>query len=186
MVVDDIPDGYFIARTERKLKPAHELIAKRLQSYEALKLSPKPVKEMTEREALKRLRATKRIRKADFRKRMKKELTEALSGTEYAPLAPYYAIAAGGFLSSEYELLTVESSKTETLAFVRQMNREELLSEPITGTVIAKCPDGDIAVLKADGTVTRVSHESPEETEHWPNIAEFIAEAIAADDESEE
>ena len=126
-----------------------------------------------------------KVGKDDFGKRMKKELIEALTGTEYAPLAPYYAVTANGFLSDEYELMTVEQSKTETVAFLNRMEQEELLAEPITGTIIAKCPDGDRVLLKADGAVARFNHEIPEETERWKNLAEFISNAIAADEKEE-
>ena len=103
---------------------------------------------------------------------------QLLTAAEYALLAPYYAVTDHGFLSDEYELLSPDLSKAETLAFCAWMEQEELLSERIRGIVFCKCPDGDRILLKEDGSAARISHESPEEITHWQNAAEFFADAI--------
>ena len=177
MVVDEIPDGYFIAQTQKKPRPTREVIHQRIQQYEALKASPRPVKQVSEKEAVKLLRAAVKERKEDFGKRPKKEVIESLTGTEYAPLAPYYA-TGHGFLSDEYELLSPEHSEAETLAFAALMEQEELISERICGIVFCKCPDGDRILLREDGSISRVSHEAPEEITHWKNAAEFFSDAL--------
>lgn len=56
---------------------------------------------------------------------------------------------------------------------------EELLDTKPDGVVIAKCPDGDVILLCSDGMVVRFSHEMPEITEQWENLAQFFTDAAS-------
>ncbi len=93
-------------------------------------------------------------------------------------VTPYYLVANGGCLSDEYELLPYNQAISENAQFQEQLQSEELLAEKPAGVVIAKCPDGDYILLCKSGEVIRFSHEAPEVTEQWLNLAQFIVDAI--------
>ena len=102
----------------------------------------------------------------------------SLEETAYGALAPYYAVANGGYLSDEYEWLSFAQALLENETFQKDLAAEELLPNKPEGIVIAKCPDGDVILLCESGKVCRISHEAPEETEQWPNLAQFFADTI--------
>ena len=109
---------------------------------------------------------------------MPKTRSATLSDTQYAPVAPYYLIANGGFLSDEYEFLPYERAIVDTNEFMAQLSTEELLEEKPEGIVFAKCPDGDSILLCANGVVIRFSHEEPVETAQWPSLAQFFFDTV--------
>lgn len=177
-VLDAFPAGYEILNTCRQIPPASAYREAMLLEYEKLKAAPRPVRMVTEKEALKVLRRAKKERKEDFQKALSKTKLPELNSTSYAPLLPYYSVTAGGFLSDEYELLSYDRAITETEIFQETLKSEELLEEKPEGIVIAKCPDGDTVLLCKNNTVVRFSHEAPEAIEQWPTLAQFFADEI--------
>ena len=133
---------------------------------------------ISEKDALKLLRISKKERKEDFKKAFPKAKSDDIAGTSYAPVLPYYLIANGGYLSDEYELLTYDIATEETKLFAKELLAEELLDAKPDGIVIAKCPDGDKILLCTDGKVIRFSHEQPVATEEWVSLAQFVVDAI--------
>ena len=175
-VVAEVPGGYTLAETSPVPRPRQEFMDSMLAEYETLKNTPRPIRQMTEKDALKLLRLAKKERKDDFRKALPKAKREELAGTAYEPLVPYYAVTNGGFLSDEYELLSHAAAVAENEEFYQTLAAEELADKP-RGVVIAKCADGD-AILLCDGEVIRFSHEAPEVNGQWPSIHQFIADAL--------
>lgn len=175
-VAAEVPGGYTLAETSPVPRPRKEFLAAMLAGFEALKNTPRPVRQVTEKDALKILRLAKKERKEDFQKALPKARKEALADTVYAPLAPYYAVANGGFLSDEYQLLPLERAVAENEVFYRDLAAEELAEKP-AGVVIGKCANGD-AILFCGGEVIRFSHETPEINAQWPSLPQFIVDAI--------
>ena len=175
-VAAEVPGGYTLAETSPEPRPRREFLDSMLAEYEALKNTPRPVRQVTEKETLKILRGAKKERKEDFSKAMSKAKREALAGTAYESLIPYYGVADGGCLSDEYEFLSHAAAVEENEDFRRDLAAEELTSCP-TGVVIGKCADGD-RLLFCGGEVIRFSHEAPEITEQWPSLPQFFADAI--------
>jgi hypothetical protein len=151
-------------------------MAQMLAEYEKLKQTPRPVRMVSEKDALKLLRLAKKARKDEFQKALTKAKAQPLLGTDYAPLVPYYAVANGGSLSDEYELLSYDRALTENEEFQKTLEAEEILETKPQGIMIAKCPDGDAILLCGNGTVIRFSHEVPEVLDQWPTLAQFIAD----------
>ncbi len=178
-VVDKLPGGYVLAQTQAMKRPSPDFMDKMLLEYKKLKATPRPVRQISEKEALKILRNSKKERKEDFQKAMPKAKGLDLQETDYAPVVPYYSVANGGFLSDEYELLSYTQAVMENDEFHKNLEKEELLAEKPAGIVIAKCPDGDHILLCNNGGVIRFSHEAPEITDQWPSMAQFIVNAIS-------
>lgn len=178
VTVDALPGGYILDSTQIQPRPTEEYMEQALQSYEALTAVPRPVRRVSEKEALKVLRAAKRERKEDFRKAMPKVRAESLKQTPYGPLIPYYLVVSGGYLSSEYELLLWEQARDADEEFQNQLALEELVEVKPQGIVFAKCPDGDAILLCRDGTVARFSHEVPETLDTWPALAQFFFDVL--------
>ena len=175
-VVDSVPGGYVLENTQVKPQPTGEYMDKMLSEYEKLKATPRPVRQVPEKDALKVLRKAKQDRKSDFEKALpKKTAVEA----PYLPLEAYYRIVNGGYLSDEYRLFSLSEAMAENEAFFRHLQTEELLEAPPKGIVIGKCPDGDTLLLCDDGTVIRFSHEGPEILNQWPTLSQFIFDAIS-------
>lgn len=147
------------------------------KEYHRIKKLNRPQRKITESQALKALREAKRNRKEDFEKRIKKELSENLLETAYAPLVPYLLIADGAFLSDEYELLSYEASAKYTSEFRDECKKEEL-SDTLQGIVFGKCADGDVVVWAEDKSVVRISHETFDIEEKWSSLAEFFFDAV--------
>lgn len=177
-VVDTLPGGYILKETQTIERPAASYRDKMLSEYEKLKQTNRPVRMVTEKEALKILRSAKKERKEDFRKTMPKATAQNLLDTRYCSVVPYYCVANGGYLSDEYELLSWDRAKDENDAFQKSLESEELLECKPEGIVIAQCPDGDIILLCKSGEVIRFSHEAPEIVEQWPSLSQFIVDAI--------
>ena len=81
-------------------------------------------------------------------------------------------------MTDEYRLLSVEESTAETEEFYQLLQSEELLEDKPDGIVICTCANDDWVLMLQDSTVIRFSHEVPETTEQWPNLAQFIVDAI--------
>ena len=133
---------------------------------------------LVEKDALKILRKAKADRKEDFGKKLSKVKAEALFETKHAPILPYYLITNGGWLSDEYRLLSVDESIAETKEFYNLLESEELLEAKPDGIVICTCANGDWVLQLRDGAVIRFSHETPEITEKWPSLEQFIVDSI--------
>jgi len=177
-VLDAFPAGYDILDTARQFPPSLEVRDGLLQKYEELKENPRPIRAITEKDALKLLRNEKKERKEDFKKALPKSRAAEISGTSYASLLPYYQIVNGAFLSDEYELLPYDAALTENTEFFAALCAEELLTEKPNGVVFAKCPDGDTVLLCEDSTVIRFSHEAPEITDRWQSLPQFIVDVL--------
>ncbi|MBQ8403613.1 MAG: hypothetical protein IJX55_04205 [Clostridia bacterium] len=178
MVVKELPRGYTLSRTVMPDRPIASCLQHSIAEYKKLKSTERPLRLISEKDALKLLRLAKKERKEDFKKAFAKAKSVDIAETSYAPVLPYYLIANGGYLSDEYELLSYNIAIEETKSFTGELLTEELLETKPEGIVIAKCPDGDKVLLCDDGKVIRFSHEEPVATEEWLSLAQFIADAI--------
>ena len=176
-VFSKLPGGYTLLPTEPIPRPTAACMEQMLAEYEKLKQTERPLRMVSEKDALKLLRLAKKERKEDFQKALTKAKSAPLLDSDYAPMVPYYAVANGGYLSDEYELLSHARALTESAEFQKGLEEEELLDTKPQGVVIAKCPDGDVILLCVDGTVIRFSHEAPEILDQWSTLAQFIADA---------
>ena len=177
MVADGIPQGYTLETMVKADRPIASRIQESIAAYEALKKTNRPIRMISEKDALKILRAAKKARKEDFRKALPKAEAATLSETRHAPVIPYYLVT-NGYFSDEYEFLSYGESVSETDSFVRSLLAEELLEDKPDGIVIGRTPGGDKLVLCKDGKVIRFSHEEPAVTEEWPTLAQFVADSI--------
>lgn len=177
-VLDAFPAGYDILDTTRQFPPTREVRDELLEKYEELKANPRPIRAVSEKDALKLLRAAKKERKEDIKKALPKSRSAELIDTPYAPLLPYYQIANGALLSDEYELLPYDGALSENTQFFASLQSEELLTEKLNGIVFAKCVNGDTVLLCEDGAVIRFSHEAPEITDQWLGLPYFFADAL--------
>ena len=178
MVVKELPSGYTLSHTVMPDRPIASCMQKSIAEYEKLKSTERPLRLISEKDALKLLRIAKKERKEDFKKALPKAKTADIAEISYAPVLPYYLITNGGYLSEEYELLSYDIATEENMLFTEELLTEELLEIKPDGIVIAKCPDGDKVLLCTDGKVIRFSHEEPVATEEWVSLAQFIADAI--------
>lgn len=177
-VLDAFLPGHEPVATMRQEAPAPAVREELLRAYERLKATERPVRMVTEKEALKLLRGAKKSRGSDFGKAMPKVKAALLAETPYAPLAPYYQIVGSGYISDEYELLPHARAVEATDGFRRSLEMEELLTDRPDGIVFAQCPDGDLVLLLTDGTVIRFSHEAPETVNTWPSLPQFVVDAL--------
>ncbi|MDY4886698.1 MAG: hypothetical protein SO533_03540 [Eubacteriales bacterium] len=178
MVVKELPGGYTLSHTIMPDRPIASCLQNSITEYEKLKNTERPLRMISEKDALKLLRLAKKDRKEDFKKAFPKAKSVDIAETNYAPIFPYYLIANGGYLSDEYELLPYDIATEENKLFAQELLTEELLDAKPDGIVIAKCPDGDKILLCSDGKVIRFSHEQPVATEEWVSLAQFVADAI--------
>ena len=178
VVVKELPSGYTLSHTVMPDRPIASCMQKSIAEYEKLKSTERPLRLISEKDAVKLLRLAKKERKEDFKKALPKAKFDGIAETSYAPVLPYYMIANGGYLSDEYELLSYDIATEENMLFTEELLTEELLEIKPDGIVIAKCPDGDKVLLCTDGKVIRFSHEEPVATEEWVSLAQFIADAI--------
>ena len=178
VVVKELPSGYTLSHTVMPDRPIASCMQKSIAEYEKLKSTERPLRLISEKDAVKLLKLAKKERKEDFKKAFTKAKSVDITETSYAPLLPYYLIANGGYLSDEYELLSYDIATEENMLFTEELLTEELLEIKPDGIVIAKCPDGDKVLLCTDGKVIRFSHEEPVATEEWVSLAQFIADAI--------
>ena len=178
MVVKELPSGYTLCHTVIPDRPIVSCLQKSISEYEKLKNTERPLRLISEKDALKLFRIAKKERKEDFKKAFPKAKSDDIAETNYAPILPYYLIANGGYLSDEYELLPYDIATEENKLFAQELLTEELLDAKPDGIVIAKCPDGDKILLCSDGNVIRFSHEQPVVIEEWVSLAQFVADAI--------
>jgi len=176
----DIPEGYTEAVYNNRAYPPFdpEYAEKAEEEYRLTAHIKRPQRKTTDNMALKLLRMAKRDNKESYGKRMKKELSEQLTGTAYEALIPYYLTADGGDLGGEYSFLDYNSAAESTAEFKEAMSKEELTEEIPHGTVFAKCADGDAVILTPTGEVKRITHGYPEVNETWPTLAQFFTEAL--------
>ena len=177
-IVDELPGGYILEETQPIPRPAQRIVDSRLAEYEKMKKVDRPVRMVSEKEALKVLCSAKKERKEEFRKALPKAKGQEVLDSDYASLLPYYLVTNGGFLSDEYELLPYAQALVANEEFFKNLEAEELLEEKPEGIVIAKCPDGDSVLLCNDGLVIRFSHEEPVTVEQWPSLSQFFADAV--------
>ena len=178
MVVKELPRGYTLSHTVMPDRPIMSCLQKSIEEYEKLKKTDRPLRLISEKDALKLLRIAKKERKEDFQKALPKIKSDDISETRYAPVLPYYLIANGGNLSDEYELLPFDKAVKENALFAEELLAEELLETKPDGIVFAACPDGDKILLCSDGKVIRFSHEEPISIEEWTSLAQFVADAV--------
>lgn len=177
-IVDECPDGYTIGKTEPITRISQESIESCFTEYKNLKAKDRPEYIVKEKDALKFLRKTKSERKSDFNKKISKKHVEEISDPVYNSLSPYYQVCDGGLLSDEYTFLSYAESQNITEEFLEAFKKEELLEAKPDGVVIATCADGDYILYTKNEKVIRFSHEAPEITSEWQNVAKFIVEAI--------
>lgn len=177
-VVETLPGGYSLHATQPIDRPITKHFEYMQSEYEKLKKTPRPARMVSEKEALKVLRLSKKERKGDFQNALAKAKRQALFDTGYNPMIPYYAVANGGFLSDEYEFLPVACAMRETELFHEVLAKDDLVYPKPKGVIIASCPNGDVILLCQNGEVARFSHEVPEIIELWPTLAQFFADTI--------
>lgn len=177
-VVEDCPDGYVVDNAIQKRKPSTAYIQQMFAEYEKIKKKNRPVRTISEKDALKVLRTAKSDRKEDFNKKFSKIQAERIVDSFYVQLLPYYNVVNGGSLSDEYEFLPYDESLSATVDFISNIEREELAEAIPQGIVFAKSADGDSILLQHDGSVIRFAHEIPEKIDEWKTLAQFIFEAI--------
>ena len=88
-------------KTQAVDRPAGQFMDMMLEEYQKLKNTPRPIRMVSEKEALKMLRLAKKARKEDFQKGLPKTQSQSLLGTEYGVLIPYYNVSNGCYLSDE-------------------------------------------------------------------------------------
>lgn len=179
LTVDELPADFPVCEGTPLPRPTPAYFAAMDEACATLKAKGRPVKQITEKQALAMLRKAKSARKEAFGKRLAK--ADELLSTGYAPLVPYWKVASGGFLSDEYELLSPADAAVATGEYAAQRAAEELADLP-EGVVFARCPDGDTVLLTADGRVLRVSHEQPLPEQEWAGLPAFFADAIEEDE----
>lgn len=181
-IVSEIPSGYMQDSAKTLHYPTNEYREQMLFKYEERKTQSRPVRKISEKEALATLRRAKHERKEDFCKRLSQNISGTLMATPYESILPYYLITNGGYLSDEYQFLSHEDSESETLEFQDYITQEELLEQVPDGIVIAHCADGDNVLLLSDNRVIRFSHEEPENIYQWNSLAQFIYDAITEEE----
>ncbi|MBQ2942580.1 MAG: hypothetical protein IJD97_10125 [Clostridia bacterium] len=178
-IFETCPKGYNLIKTQKHPKPTVSYIEQSLSAYEKTKKSNRPVRAVSEKDALKMLRKSKTERKDDFQKKISKGLAEAVTATEYSALLPYYQVANGGYLSDEYELLSYEKALVCTEELLKQLNSEELFEADHEWKVFAVCADGDLVIFTKEGKALRFSHEAPEIINEWQTVAQFFFDAVS-------
>lgn len=178
-VFESLPEGYSLEKTQSLDCPNRQFMDKMLEEYKKLKNTPRPIRMVSEKDALKILRLSKKERKEDFQKALPKSERETLQNSDYNVLIPYYSVANGCFLSDEYELLSFAMAIEENEEFQERLSKEELLDAKPEGIVIGRCPDGDVIILLSNNSnVVRFSHEEPVTVEQWPTLPQFFVDAI--------
>lgn len=176
-LVGEVPEGYERYVSKELYKICEADIQNSIYAYKEFLKTPRPDRKVSEEEVLKLLRNQRKEEKEYYNNPLSKRYCDALIGTDYEKMSPYYKICDGAVISDEYTLLSYKESISETKEFKEQMKFEEWL-EPISGIVIAKCADGDMVVLTNEKLVNRVSHEDWEVVETWHNVETFIFEAM--------
>jgi len=176
-IVEEIPLQYEKYKSEELEPPSIEEMQNSFKAYEEFLKTPRQERSVNEEMALQIFRKQKKVEKEYFNKGLPKTSCEALAGTIYEIMIPYYHISDGAVLSDEYTLLSHKDSVFETKEFVEDMKLEEWLV-PLDGVVIAKGADGDAIVLTGEKKVERISHEDYEAIEQWENVQTFMFDSI--------
>ena len=141
MVVKELPDGYTLSQTVMPDRPIASCLKKSIAEYEKLKNTERPLRMISEKDALKLLRLAKKERKEDFKKAFSKAKSDDIAKTNYSPVLPYYLIANGGYLSDEYELLPYDIATEENKLFAQELLTEELLDAKLgAGAFLTSAP----------------------------------------------
>lgn len=177
-VVDECVDGYIQDETEIMPKPTEKYIKDSFTNYEKLKAKGRPEYIISEKEALKFFRKSKKERPTDFAKKLSKKYAEEAINALYEPILPYYGVSDGGLLSDEYNFLSYAESVKKTEEFFKEVEKEETLEVKPDGAVIATCADGDVVFVTQDKKVIRFSHEAPEIISEWQNVAKFFVDTL--------
>lgn len=178
ILYDIEPEGYFIQTSESLKFPSEEAIKKLDLDYDKLKKNPKPVRKVSEKDALKLLKNVKSLRPEDFNKGLSKKKLETLFDSPYKLFSLYYLISDGGYLSDEYNFLSYSESIKETQVYTIEIDKEDLLIDRHIGVVVAKCADGDLVLTYNDGSVKRISHETMDVCENWETVAQFFFDVL--------
>lgn len=179
VTVKSLPGGYSLKKTKPIERPTRKFMKMMLEEYEKLKNTPRPVRMVPKKDALKILRIAKKERKEDFKKALPKSKSQFLQNTDYNVLIPYYSIANGCYLSNEYELLPSAQAMAENEEFQEHLAKEEWIDSKPKGIVIGRCPDGDVVFLCNNGTVIRINHEEPVILEQWPTLPQFFVDTVS-------
>ena len=178
LVCKELPGGYTMRSTSACLRPAVEVRDRMEQEKNILLATNRPVRMVSEKDALKLLRKAKKENGAVFGKKLSQPDMAIMHDSAYAPLLPYYAVSDGGCLSDEYTLLGFKSAVAEQVQLQGELRDEETLEEKPDGVVIGRCANGDRLLLLTDGQVARFSHEVLQTTDQWPSLPMFLAEAL--------
>jgi len=176
--LDFCPEGYTTVNTKREVRPTQEYMFQSLSDYEKNKSSNRPKQVVSEKEALKIFRKIKYERKEDFCKKIPSKVAEDIYETDFAPLLPYYNISNGGSFSDEYEFLSYSEAMDCTEVILKELKKEDFFTDFAQDVAFSKCADGDVIMLKQDGSVIRISHETHEIIDAWKTLALFVIDAI--------
>lgn len=153
--------------------------------WAAFSKKPKPLKQITIKQALKYLAEAKRIRPKNFRKGISQHTLESLSGQLELP-ADWIEVLKktnGAYLNDECSL--VEGERLYSFHLQKQSAMLEAEEEVMNHFIhVAEAPDGDWFSLIVPGSdssearVVRTSHETCDVERVWPTIAEFLDEML--------
>ena len=164
--------------------PGENFFKKRDIEYKIFSSVEKPLRKVTEKQALSALRKAKKENGEYLDKKISKEKAEEISKTEWAFLVPYYLVTAGGsFSNGEYHLLQFDEATDFNREYAEDLENDDTARDILPeGTVFGICADGDKIIKLDDGKVIRVSHEEPEILEEWPSVAQFIFDCAESED----
>lgn len=175
LLYDEPPNGFVTMTSESVQYPSETIVKQLIIDYDNLKYKNKPKRIISKKDTVELLRVEKERRSDDFLQKMPKSKRDELLSTPYKSLIPYYAIANGGDLSSEYYFLPYEQTKKENINYKDQMEKEEILENKAFGHVIALCSNGDVVILSKNNTIKRISHEGGHEVvSTWDKLENFI------------
>lgn len=178
LVCKELPGGYTMRSTSASPRPTKAYRDCMEQEKDRLLAINRPVRMVSQKDALKLLRKAKKENGAAFGKKLSQPDMTMMHDSAYAPLLPYYAVSDGGCLSDEYTLLAFKSAVAEQVQLQGELRDEETLEEKQAGIVIGSCANGDRLLLLTDGQVARFSHEVLQTTDQWPSLPMFLAEAL--------
>ena len=168
-VCDTPISGYTVKKTAEKPFPTDAVLAERMDEYKVYISKEHPPRKISEKEAVKLLKLVKTERAEDFEKPLPKKRRDELTGTEFAPLIPYYSVCGSGYLSDEFRLLDISEAKEET-ARLNELG--------IEGTAIVECGDTDMVLLTPNGNVVQIERDEPEIINSWDSLAAFFVYAM--------
>lgn len=153
-------------------------ISKLEEEFQKFLKKKKPEYVPTEKATLALLRKAKREDKDRFEKALKKSIIQTLECTEFAAIAPYYAITNGGELSDEVDFYGYEEVGDMTNGFLEELRKEETILEELpqldNSLVIGGTANGDTILLLTNGKILRYDHEDPTLSQEWTTVFEFF------------